>query len=84
MDAEGEMDMQLNLSPRLENRYHVTNAQWKKLKVTFSKDADTHCTLSRVTVDEGFEGKCVSPDDETVVSFISLRFIPVPQPEGDD
>ena len=82
-DANDKMDMQLDLSPRSRYLYHVTTVQSDELSMAFSKDKDTRCVLSRGTIDDDFEGNCVGPNGDIVVSFISMRRLHVDQPGCD-
>ena len=83
-DANGKMDMQLELSPLSRYLYHVTKVQSGELSMAFSKDKDTRCVLSRDTTSDDFEGNCEGPNGDIVVSFISMRGPPVDQPGCDD
>jgi hypothetical protein len=84
LDANAKMDMQLDLSPRSRYLYHVTTVQADELSMAFSKDKDTHCVLSRGAIDDDFEGNCLGPNGDIVVSFISMRRLHVDQPKCDD
>lgn len=84
MGTNGKMDMQLHLSPRAENLYKIADVQWQKQEVVFSKASDTHCTLSRTTLDDDFEGTCIDDAGEVWVEFISMRAPFVGQAGCDD